>query len=141
MAGLFLGVAGGALVLSGRRRVGLALALSAMVPTIAVSLAFDNGGRQSFGQRYALMSFLVCLIVAGLVWRRPVIRWGALLSAGLIAAAYVLPTPVGTTAARLPELFAAPIDRGGRYGPPDRRHCRDRSRSRAGPSADPHRGV
>jgi hypothetical protein len=109
VAGLFLGVAGGALFLSGRRRVGLALAVTALVPTIAVSLAFDNGGRQSFGERYALMSFLICLVVAGLVWRSPVVRWGALLSAGLIAAAYVLPTPVGTTAARLPELFAAPI--------------------------------
>jgi hypothetical protein len=44
-----------------------------------------------------------------LCWRRPVVRWGALLSAGLISAAYLLPTPVGTTATRLPELFAAPI--------------------------------
>jgi hypothetical protein len=47
--------------------------------------------------------------VAGLCWRRPVVRWGALLSAGLVAGAYLIPTPVGTTATRLPELFAAPI--------------------------------
>jgi hypothetical protein len=31
-----------------------------------------------------------------------------LLSAGLVAAAYLLPTPVGTNVTRLPELFAAP---------------------------------
>ena len=55
------------------------------------------------------MAFLVCLGVAGLCWRPPVVRWGALLSAALVAAAYLLPTPVGTTASRLPELFAAPI--------------------------------
>ena len=55
------------------------------------------------------MSLLVCLAVAGLCWRRPAVRWGGLLSAGLVAAAYLLPTPVGTTASRLPELFAAPI--------------------------------
>jgi hypothetical protein len=109
VAGLFLGVAGGALFLSGRRRDGVRLAVSALVPTIAVSLAFGNGGYQTFAAKQALVSLIVSLAVAGLCWRRPVVRWGALLSAGLIGAAYLLPTPVGTTATRLPELFAAPI--------------------------------
>jgi hypothetical protein len=109
VAGLFLGVAGGALFLSGRRRAGVTLAVSAMVPTIAVALAFGNGGYQTFAAKQALIGFLVCLAVAGLCWRRPVVRWGALLSALLVAAAYFVPTPVGTTATRLPELFAAPI--------------------------------
>jgi hypothetical protein len=109
VAGLFLGVAGGALFLSGRRRSGLALATAGLVPTIATGLAFGNGGPQSFGAQQAMMGFLACLVVAGLCWRRPVVRWGALLSAGLVAGAYLIPTPVGTTAARLPELFAAPM--------------------------------
>ena len=109
VAGLFLGVAGGALFLSGRRRDGLTLGVSGMVPTVAIALAFGNDGYQTFAVKQALMGFLVCLAVAGLCWRRPVLRWGALLSAALVAAAYLLPTPVGTTAARLPELFAAPI--------------------------------
>jgi hypothetical protein len=106
---LFLGVAGGALFLSGRRRGGVTLAVSAMVPTIAVSLAFGNGGYQTFAGKQALLSLLVCLAVAGLCWRRAVVRWGGLSSAVLVGAAYLLPTPVGTTASRLPELFAAPI--------------------------------
>jgi hypothetical protein len=109
VAGLFLGVAGGALFLSGRRRAGVLLAVSAVVPTVVVALAFGNGGYQTFAAKQALIGFLVCLAVAGLCWRRSVVRWGALLSAALVAAAYVLPTPVGTTATRLPELFAAPI--------------------------------
>ena len=109
VAGLFLGVAGGALFLSGRRRAGVTLAVSALVPTMAVGLAFGNGGRQTFAEEHALMGFLVCLAVAGLCWRLPVVRWGALLSAVLVAVAYFVPTPVGTTATRLPELFAAPI--------------------------------
>ena len=109
VAGLFLGVAGGALFLSGRRRAGVTLAVSALVPTIAVALAFGNGGYQTFAAKQALSGFLVCLAVAGLCWRSPVVRWGALLSAVLVAAAYVVPTPVGTTATRLPELFAAPM--------------------------------
>jgi hypothetical protein len=107
--GLFLGIAGGALFLSGRRRDGVILGTSGLVPTIAVGLAFGNGGYQTFAMKQALMGFLVCLAVAGLCWRRAVVRWGALLSAGLVAGAYVIPTPVGTTATRLPELFAAPI--------------------------------
>jgi hypothetical protein len=109
VAGLFLGVAGGALILSGRRREGVTLAVSAMVPTIAVGLAFGNGGYQTFGAKQALTSLVVSLGVAGLCWRSAVVRWGGLLSAVLVAAAYLLPTPVGTTATRLPELFAAPI--------------------------------
>jgi hypothetical protein len=109
VAGLFLAVAGGALLLSGRWRGGVLIALTALVPTIAVELTFSNGGRQSFGLQHALLSFLICLLVAGVGWRRPVIRWGALLTAGVVTAAYLLPTPVGTTAARLPELLAAPI--------------------------------
>jgi hypothetical protein len=109
VAGLFLGVAGGALFLSGRRRDGVTLGVSAMVPTAAIALAFGNDGYQTFAAKQALMGFLVCLAVAGLCWRRPVVRWGALLSAALVAGAYLLPTPVGTTASRLPELFAAPI--------------------------------
>jgi hypothetical protein len=106
--GLFLGIAGGALFLSGRRRDGLILGVSGLVPTIAVGFAFGNGGYQTFATKQALMGFLVCLAVAGLCWRHPVVRWGALLSAGLVAGAYLIPTPVGTTATRLPELFAAP---------------------------------
>jgi hypothetical protein len=109
VAGLFLGVAGGALFLSGRRRAGVVLAVSALVPTIVVGLAFGNGGYQTFAPKQALVSLLVCLAVTGLCWRRPVVRWGGLLSAVLVVAAYLLPTPVGTTATRLPELFAAPI--------------------------------
>jgi hypothetical protein len=109
VAGLFLGIAAGALFLSGQRRAGVTLGVSALVPTVAVGLAFGNGGRQSFAEEHALIGFLVCLGVAGLCWRLPVVRWGALLSAGLVAAAYVLPTPVGANATRLPELFAAPI--------------------------------
>jgi hypothetical protein len=106
---LFLGVAGGALFLSGRRRGAVTLGLSALVPTIAVGLAFGNVGQQSFAQGRAVRGFLVCLAVAGPCWRSPVVRWAALLSAVLIAAAYLLPTPIGTTATRLPELFAAPL--------------------------------
>jgi hypothetical protein len=72
VAGLFLCLAGGALFLSGRRRGGVTLAISALVPTIAVGLAFGNGGHQPFAFEHALKGFVVCLAVGGLCWRRPV---------------------------------------------------------------------
>jgi hypothetical protein len=109
VAGLFLGVVGGALFLAGRRRDGVVLGVSGLVPIVAIGLAFGNGGFQWFGRTQALLGFLGCLAVAALCWRRPVIRWGGFLSAGLVAAAYLIRTPVGTTATRLPELFAAPV--------------------------------
>jgi hypothetical protein len=109
VAGLFLGLCGAALIVAGHRRSGAALAASAGVPTVAVGLVFGNGGRQSFGSDYALVAGLVCLAVAAVCWRRPTVRWGALLSGALVAAAFLLPTPVGTNAARLAELFAAPV--------------------------------
>jgi hypothetical protein len=109
VAGLFLGVAGGALFMIRRRRAGMTLAVSGLVPTVAVSVAFGNGGYQTFGTKQAVLALLVCVVVAGLCWRSPVVRWGALLSAGLVVGAYLIPTPVGTTATRLPELFGAPM--------------------------------
>src|SRR4029453_17708683 len=109
VAGLFLGVAGGALFLTGQRRGGVALAISALVPTLAVGMAFGNVGRQTFAEKHAVAAFLVCLVVAGLCWRRPVVRWGALLSAGLVAAAFLLPVPGGANPTRLPALFFAPV--------------------------------
>jgi hypothetical protein len=109
VAGLFLGVAGAALVLSGSRRRGAALALCALTPTVAVGLVFGNGGRMSFGADHAAMALIVCLVVAAVCWRESVVRWGALLSAAMVAAAYLVPTPVGSNAARLPELFAPAV--------------------------------
>jgi hypothetical protein len=54
IAGLFLGVAGGALFLAGRRRDGLIVGISAMVPTVAVGVLFCNGGHQSVRRRTRL---------------------------------------------------------------------------------------
>jgi hypothetical protein len=109
VAGLFLGVAGATLVLSGRRRTGATVAISALTPTVVVGLLFGNGGRMSFGTDHAVIAGIMCVVVAAVCWRVPVVRWGALLSAVLVAAAYMLPTPVGSNAARLPELFVPAV--------------------------------
>jgi hypothetical protein len=109
VAGLFLGVVGATLLLCGWRRDGATVAVSALMPTVLVGVVFGNGGRMSFGVDHAITAAIVCLVVAVVCWRRSLVRWGALLSAVMVAVAYVLPTPVGSNAARLPELFAPAI--------------------------------
>ena len=68
-------------------------------------MAGDNRSQMSMrlGVYWSALSWL------DYVGAGPVVRWGALLSALLVAAAYLMPTPVGTNATRLPELFAAPL--------------------------------
>ena len=44
--------------------------------------------------------------------RHQAVRLGALLGLVMVAAAYLLPTPVGGNAIRLTLLFAVPVDRG-----------------------------
>ena len=140
VAGLFLGVAGGALFLSGRRRAGVTLGVSALVPTVAVGMAFGNGGRQSFAEDHALIGFLVCLGVAGLCWRLPVLRWGALLSAGLVAAAYAVTDACGHDCDASARIVRGADYRGGRgraSGGRGRRRC---ERGPAGTTGIHHRG-
>ncbi|MEV4637544.1 hypothetical protein AB0J80_09350 [Actinoplanes sp. NPDC049548] len=107
VAGLFLGLAGTALLLSGgRRRVdGLLLAVAAGVPTVVMGVLFGTGGPMNTIDSDTLRSFTVSVLVAVLVPHRPV-RIGALLSAGGVLAAAVLTTPVGLNAGRLSATFA-----------------------------------
>jgi hypothetical protein len=109
VAGLFLGVVGATLLLCGWRRNGAAVAVGALMPTVLVGVVFGNGGRMSFGTDHAITAAIVCLVVAVVCWRRSLVRWGALLSAAMVVTAYALATPVGSNAARLPELFAPAI--------------------------------
>jgi hypothetical protein len=108
VAALFLSLAGVALVLSGHRRNGLWLTLAAMLPTLVVGLLFGNGGSMPFGPGQAALAVLVSVIVAVACRDVLVVRWTAVLSAGLVAVAYLVPNPVGSNSARLAELLAPP---------------------------------
>jgi hypothetical protein len=107
--GLAAGVVAGVLLLAGpdRRREGWALGAGAAVGLAAVVLPFPDPGNQPFPRASLLAALLVCAIVAVLpVGRR--MRLGALLSVVLLLAAYLVHTPVGSNAARMPLLLAAP---------------------------------
>ncbi len=105
VAGLFLGLAGVALLLTRRRRDGLLLAAGAGLPLVVTGVLFGTGGPMNTLASDTLRSCTVSLLVAVLV-PRPAVRLGALLSAAGVLAAALLTTPVGLNAGRLSATFA-----------------------------------
>jgi hypothetical protein len=109
VAGLFVGLAGGAVLLCGRWREGLALCLPPAVALVPLALLGD-GGRQPFTGDSMRVNVALAIAVALLVpdRYRPV-RVGAVLAAVLLVATYAVPSPIGFNAARLPMLYAVPV--------------------------------
>jgi hypothetical protein len=108
VAGLFLGLAGVALLLSRRIGPGLLVAVPAAVPLALTAGLFGDGGWMNIGRWDAIRAIVTSLAVALLVPRRPV-RIGAVLSALGVLAAYLMHTPVGLNATRLVTMFALPV--------------------------------
>ncbi|MDQ6937397.1 MAG: hypothetical protein M3140_06760, partial [Actinomycetota bacterium] len=80
------------------------------VPLAVTSLFFADGGRQVFNGTDALRALVASGLVVALVPRsQPTLRIGAAIGLIMVAAAFVLPTPVGGNATRLSLLFAVPI--------------------------------
>ncbi|MET7805258.1 hypothetical protein [Micromonospora chersina] len=108
VAGLFVGLAGVALLLTRRYADGLLLAVPAAVPLAVTGLLFGEGGWMNISRADTLHAVVTSLLVAALVPYRPV-RVGALLSAAGVLAAALLHTPVGLNATRLVVMFALPV--------------------------------
>lgn len=108
VAGLFLGLAGVALILTGRRAAGLTLGIAAVVPIAVVSGIFGQGGWMNISAQDTRHGVLLSLAAALLVPRKAV-RVGAILSAVGVLAAYHVHTPVGLNALRLSVMFAIPL--------------------------------
>jgi hypothetical protein len=112
IAGLFLVLAAVSWTLGGRERraPAAAVAASAMLPPVALTLAFPEGGWEPF----ALSAFLpVPLASAAAVLvlpsRERALRIGAALYGAAGTAAYFIHTPMGGNAMRLGALFAGPV--------------------------------
>ena len=110
VAGLFVGLAGAALWLAGERREGTALALGALVPIVALNLAFPVGGVEPF----VFSAFIaIPLLAAVVIWLVPpeyrALRIGAVLYALGALAAFFISTPLGGNVTRLGALFAGPV--------------------------------
>ncbi|GAA2627152.1 hypothetical protein [Paractinoplanes durhamensis] len=108
VAGLFLGLAGAALLLSGRMLDGLLVAVPAAVPLGASALWLGDGGWMNISHTDTLRAVVASLVVALLVPARPV-RIGAVLSALGVLAAALVHTPVGLNATRLAVMFTLPL--------------------------------
>ncbi|MGK5444039.1 hypothetical protein ACSNN7_19790 [Micromonospora sp. URMC 105] len=108
VAGLFVGLAGAALLLTRRYADGLLLGVAAALPLGVTGLLFGEGGWMNISRTDTLRAVLTSLVVAALVAYRPV-RVGALLSAAGVLAAALVHTPVGLNATRLVVMFALPV--------------------------------
>ncbi|MFI5914763.1 hypothetical protein [Dactylosporangium sp. NPDC051541] len=108
VAGLFLGLAGVALLLTRRVRGGLLIAGPAAVALALSAAVFSNGGWMNLGHWEAVRAVATSFVIAALVPLRPV-RAAAVLSAAGVLAADVFHTPVGLNATRLVVMFALPV--------------------------------
>lgn len=108
VAGLFVGLAGTALLLTRRWVDGLLLGVSAAVPLGVTALLFGEGGWMNISRTDTVHAVVTSLLVAALTGYRPV-RVGAVLSAAGVLAAALVHTPVGLNATRLVVMFALPV--------------------------------
>lgn len=110
VAGFFLALIGGALVLAGARRGGASLAIAAAAPIAVMSLAFPGAGTEPF----VLSSLAGALAVTLLVFlvlpeRELLLRRAAALYAAAVLAAFVVPNAMGGNVVRLSNLIAGPL--------------------------------
>ncbi|GGK87947.1 hypothetical protein GCM10012284_22510 [Mangrovihabitans endophyticus] len=108
VAGLFLGLAGVALLVSRRYGAGLLVAVPAAIALAMVAGLFGDGGWMNISRTDAVRAIGTSLAVAVLVPRWPV-RVGGLLSAAGVLLAALVHTPVGLNATRLAVMFALPV--------------------------------
>ncbi len=110
VAGAFLVLACAAWWLAARARIALLCAGGAILPGLAILLAFPDKGVQPFSTRSALISFVLCVAVALAPPRSErAIRIGGALAAAAVAAAWAIDTPLGSNILRLSSVFALPL--------------------------------
>jgi hypothetical protein len=110
VAGVFVAMAGGALAVTGRPRMGVLLAVGSLVPIAALALAFPTGGYFPF----VFTAFLpVPLFAAAALILLPpeerVLRAGVLIYAAVCLVLFIVHTQIGANAARLGSLFGGPV--------------------------------
>lgn len=109
VAGLFVMVLAAALILTGRRRAGIALALGPPIVVATTSLLFPFYGNQPISTTAivlpTLASVLAILICAPKSWK--VVRVGAGVYLLGILLTWVIPSPIGSNVERLALIFGA----------------------------------
>lgn len=110
VAGLFLVLAGAAVMLRGGRAPGILMMAGAGLPLRVIAIVTPEGGVQPFSTAAFAVATGLTLTFAWLVRARPgVVRTAAWLYLGTVVLCFVLPSPVGSNVARLGVLFGGPI--------------------------------
>jgi hypothetical protein len=108
VAGLFIGVAGAALLLARWRLESLVLCLAPAAALIPVAVLFSDGGEQPYTAEAMRVNVALAVAVLLLVPHR-VIRVAAALSVVLLLCAYYVRSPIGSNAIRLSMLYSVPV--------------------------------
>jgi hypothetical protein len=110
VAGLFAALAGAAYLFGARRPGGALVAIAALAPIGATAVLFPEGGTEPFAfSALWPIPLLAVGAIAALPGDAPVLRAGVLVYGLLTIASYVVATPLGSNAARLGTLIAAPL--------------------------------
>ncbi|HSC01777.1 MAG TPA: hypothetical protein VLC49_00615 [Solirubrobacteraceae bacterium] len=89
---------------------GIGVIVAALVPVLALAIAFPEGGSEPFAFSAMWPIVLISLLaIPAIPPRNVALRAGAALYALGCVAAYVIPTPVGSNATRLGPLIAGPL--------------------------------
>jgi hypothetical protein len=110
VAVVFVTLAAGALILtrSAMRGPAAILAAAGLAPALVTAAVFGQPSIMPFAATTFIPTLAVCLGVA-VIPLPSALRVGALLAAAVAITAFVVPTPVGSNASRLPILAAAPV--------------------------------
>jgi hypothetical protein len=89
---------------------GVAVAVTALAPVVALAVAFPEGGTEPFDLGTLLPVLAICAVALYVIPHEAAsLRAGVALYALATLAVYVIPSPVGSNVARLGTLLAAPL--------------------------------
>ena len=110
VAGLFLGMAALALLLSGDRRAGLAIGLACAIPLFGLAFAFPEGALEPFEfSTFWPLPVLMIAFIAAIPRQEKALRIGAAIYVASSVVFYFVDSPMGGNAVRLGALVAGPV--------------------------------
>ena len=108
VAGLFLALAGIAIALAERRSRAIGMSAGALTTTVALTLAFPEGGTQPFTTAAFAEALALSLVAAAFAGRDRRLRPALVLYVAAVVACFVVASPMGGNVTRLGTAFLAP---------------------------------
>lgn len=108
VAGLFLALAGIAMALAERRPRAIGMSAAALTATVALTLAFPEGGTQPFTIAAFVEALVLSLVAAVFAGRDGRLRPALVLYVAAVVACFVVASPMGGNVTRAGTAFLAP---------------------------------